>query len=434
MNQNLEKDQIDLIDLIAPLWKNRYFISITTFLFLLMLYMGISIYNPINKTNIFIQDFTFRGGELINVKTLINNSRIEQAIKELELDVSIENINSSIEIINSTITYSQLMDSFSGDREKIINEIIFKAGSREKDIVNLWNSLYDYKKSAYQIILNGNLLSNLDKRRLINYLVEDFNSSSLNVTEGYVRLKTTALATEENPSIIRSESYINKLHKAQANFKIFKKNYSTMLLSDTDNIQEKLNQAMFSLYRYDEILKKKKIKRLNHKIKVQKTLVEELLKLNIDFTTNNNKPSNINGDLSISDDTITKLINIGEVITGSDIKKMLLEKIVSINEEVGLLETELFDFNQNFNEADTILSTEEIVFNINLVLTIINKNVEFINQHINEDIILLNGSAVLEEIRVDNYLNNKLLIPSGIVFIILISLMSIIRSFFSNRH
>lgn len=148
----MNKD-VNILDIILPIWNARYSILLHLTLFVLISFSLLSLvsylYN-VNKSQYWLQDISFN--EKIgasNITNFLNDERISRAYETANLVYKKDSELISISLLKGTSRFDILKDTVLADAEELLVKVI---NEKDEDIIGFWNNFLNLETSYYQIV------------------------------------------------------------------------------------------------------------------------------------------------------------------------------------------------------------------------------------------------------------------------------------------
>ena len=381
----MEKE-INIFDIIKPIWGARYSILLNLILSVMITYSVFSIASyvlEINKSKYWLQDISFNEKMAkSNITNFLNDERIKRAYKFINLSYSKDSESSGVSLLKGTSRFDVLKDTVLADSEELLINVIGEKD--DEDIVNFWNNFLNLETSYYQIVLKDENLTELQAGFIISELINDFNydytkSNSLN-------LDKIGSVTYDN----KIDSYVylnNRLSVAKSilqNNSIAFKNINY----DSSEVVYRINKLLLQIYNEDPSPLEISLEKLNFQIQKNQELKQKLQLLHSRFY---NSPEQLNAGENpsqITVDAITQLIDIGKEFSQLDYQENIIKSVYDIDLSIKSIEQDIFDMNslkkQYLQENHSELSIDEMIDITSGIIQELNSNIEILDSYNSE--------------------------------------------------
>ena len=356
----MEKE-LNILDIIKPLWDARYSILLNLTLFVMLIFSVVSLAAyliQINSDRYWQQDVSFNiKMEQSNVNNLLNDERIKSAYKSAGLTYVKDPEINKLTLLKGTSRFDVLKNTVLADAEELLINVI---NEKDEDIVNFWDSLLNLDTFYYRIILRDKNLTDLQAGLIINELIADFNhdyasSNALNYSKvGNITFDPT----------VNTYVYINnRLTVAKSILQQYTDAFRSINF-DASELVYRVNKLLLQIYNEDPSPLEISLEKLDYQIQKSRELKQDLESLHERFYNSPEQLNSVEGPSQITVDAITQLIDIGKEFSQLDYQENIIQNVYNIDLSIKSLEQQIFDMislkKQYLIESHVELSKDEM--------------------------------------------------------------------------
>ena len=355
--------EVNLLDLIKPIWSARYSILLHLSLFVMIvvsLFSLLAYVVDINKNRYWLQDISFN--ENISqsaISNFLNDERIRRAYQSANLNYV---KNPATEIDNLTLLkgssrFEVLKDTILLDAEEILINVINEE-EKSDDIVSFWNNFLNLESFYYKIALYDESLTDLQAQMVISELINDFNYDYISPLN---RNKIGNLSYDPD---INTYVYLNNRLAAAKSILTSNIDNFKLINFDAGEIIFRIDKLLLQIYNEDPSPLEQSIEKLDFEIKSSIELKQKLENLHTKFYTSSENVNTSENPSQITVDAITQLIDIGKEFSELNYQENIIESVYNIDLSIKSIEQQIFDMQalkkQYFLEDHVQLSKDEM--------------------------------------------------------------------------
>ncbi len=372
--------ELNLSDLIKPIWSERYSILLHLTLFVMLvvsLFSLLAYVVDINKNRYWLQDISFN--ENINesaISNFLNHERIKSAYQSADLDYIRQpgaEIN-NLTLLKGSSRFEVLKNTILLDAEELLINVINEEDDTDGALVNFWNNFLNLDTFYYQIALYDESLTDLQAQMIISELINNFNYDYIGP------LNTNKIGNLSFDPDIKTFIYLN--NRLSAAKSILESNIDNFKLINVDagELIFRIDKLLLQIYNEDPSPLEESIEKLDFEIKSNIELKQELENLHTKFYKSSENINTSENPSQITVDAITQLIDIGKEFSELDYQENIIESVYNIDLSIKSLELQIFDMlalkKRYFLEDNVQLSKDEMNDIARKIIKDLNLNIE----------------------------------------------------------